>query len=159
MKGMHRKGISQAAALLLLFAAACGGGTATISGTVTYKGEPLTAGYVAFYDTNGQTASGRIEADGHYTVYKAPVGELKAAVFTVDLTAKPPVGFTKKKQPGGVYEEAMAKSKRGSANAMTEAAQAGKFIAIPARYKDPEQSGLTFTVKSGSQTIDLDLKP
>lgn len=159
MKGIHPKGICQAAALLLLFAAACGGGTSTITGTVTYNGEPLTAGYVAFYDTNGQTASGRIDAAGHYTVYKAPVGDLKAAVFTVDPTAKPPVGFTKKKQSGGVYEEAMAKSKRGSENGMTEPAQAGKFVAIPPRYKDPEQSGLTFNVKSGSQTIDLDLKP
>jgi hypothetical protein len=135
------------------------GGTATISGTVTYKGEPLTAGYVAFYDTNGQTASGRIDADGHYTVYKAPVGEVKVAVFTIDPTAKPPVGLTKKKQPGGVYEEAMAKSKQTSNGEMIAPARPGKFVPIPARYKDPEQSGLTFTVKSGSQTIDLDLQP
>ena len=132
MKGVYQKGFYQAIAFILLSAAACGGKTATVSGTVTYRGEPLTSGYVVFYDSNGQTASGRLDAAGQYTVYKAPVGEVKVAVFSIDPTRKPPVGFTKGKEPGGVYKEAMAKSKQGSGDGMTEPAQAGKFIPIPA---------------------------
>jgi len=33
----------------------------------------------------------------------------------------------------------------------------GKYVPIPAQYADPGTSGLTFTVKSGSQTHDIEL--
>jgi hypothetical protein len=35
----------------------------------------------------------------------------------------------------------------------------GKHVAIPPRYQDPEKSGLTYTVRAGPQTHDIDLQP
>jgi hypothetical protein len=32
-------------------------------------------------------------------------------------------------------------------------------LAIPKKYENPEQSGLTFTVAPGVQTFDIELKP
>jgi hypothetical protein len=145
-----------AALLLFLFFVGCGGGTtATVSGKVIYQGEPVTAGYVAFYGVDGKVDSGRIDADGHYTVYKAPVGDVKVAVLTADPTRKPPSGgLSKGKQTGG-----LTKGKPPSDTEITVPERVGKFVAIPAHYKNPDQSGLAFTVKSGAQTIDLELNP
>ncbi len=35
----------------------------------------------------------------------------------------------------------------------------GPTLRIPPRYKDPDQSGLKYTVKKGRQQWDIDLKP
>ena len=35
----------------------------------------------------------------------------------------------------------------------------GKYVPIPPRYRDPEKSGLTYTVRAGSQTHDIELRP
>ena len=63
------------AAALLLAAAGCGGGDATVSGEVSYEGEPVTAGYITFApaDGKGPTAGGPIK-DGKYTVEKVTPG-------------------------------------------------------------------------------------
>jgi hypothetical protein len=55
--------------LCLLGIVGCGGGLASVSGEVTYNGEPAGNGYVTFSpaDGKGATAGGPIEA-GHYTV-------------------------------------------------------------------------------------------
>jgi hypothetical protein len=126
-----------------------GGGTATVSGKVTYKGEPVTAGYVTYYGADGKTDSGRIDADGHYTVYKAPVGDVKVAVLTSD---------PKRRVPSGGLSKGKQASKHPDSE-ITASDQVGKFVAIPPRYKDPDKSGLAFTVKSGSQVINLELNP
>jgi hypothetical protein len=141
-----------AAFLPLMSAAGCGGVTAPVSGKVTYQGEPVTSGYVVFYGADGRTDSGRLDGDGHYIVSKVPVGDVKVTVLTTDPTRKPPSGgLSKAKQ--------RSKEPLEGAPKLDGPAPAGKFVAIPERYKDPDQSGLNFTVKSGSQTIDLELKP
>jgi hypothetical protein len=127
-----------------------GGATVTVSGKVAYKGEPVTFGAVAIYGADGQTASGRIDADGHYTVDKVPIGDVKMAVLTPNPTT--PKGSSK----GRLKSKGKVKYSGAEVPSMD---WVSKFVAIPARYKDPDQSGLTFTVKSGEQTIDLDLKP
>jgi|SRR5262249_43502466 len=150
-KGRFRNCVS----VLLLLAAVpgCGeGGTATVSGKVVYKGAPVTFGAVAIYGADGKTASGRIDADGHYTVEKVPIGDVKVAVLTPNPTT--PKVFSK----GGFKSKSKGKVK-DSDSEVPNLGSVGKFVAIPARYKEPDQSGLTFTIKSGSQTIDLELKP
>lgn len=141
--------------LVFLSAAGCGGATAIVSGKVTYEGKPVTSGYVAFYSADGQTVTGRIDDEGQYTVSKAPVGDVKVAVFTTDPAQKPPRQLLANGKQGG----GPSKGKAPPEEETMEPVRAGKFVAIPSRYKDPEQSGLNFTVKSGPQTIDLDLKP
>lgn len=135
--------------LFLMAAVGCGGRTAAVSGKVTYKGEPLTAGYVIFHASDGRADSGRIGGDGNYTVYKAPVGDVKVAIRTADPNRRPP--------PAGLSKSKNAVKRPDSESTGTDSI--GKFVSIPARYQDPEQSGFTFAVKPGQQTINLELKP
>jgi hypothetical protein len=56
-------------ALVLSLAGGCGGGAASVSGDVTYNGEPVGNGYITFMpaDGKGQAAAAPI-ADGHFDV-------------------------------------------------------------------------------------------
>ena len=117
-----------------------------VEGSVHYDGELIRAGTIIFTVVGMRDASGLIEngvikdvttfakGDG------VPVGEAKIAVITFQessqqTTAPPPVATG----PGQstVFEE--------------------KKIAIPIMYTNPETSGLTATIKKGSNTINLEL--
>jgi hypothetical protein len=142
----HRPSGHRAAPFLLLLAAAGCGNTGTVSGRVTYKGEPVPGGVITFYGANGRTDSGRIEADGRYAVYQAPLGEVKVTV--VRPKVGPPPRVFKGREPPRHPDAA------GSAPAPSD-----KVMILPDRFKDPSTSGLTVTVKGGSQTTDIDLPP
>src|SRR5262249_26343215 len=56
-------------ALPVILALGCGGGAASISGDVSYNGEPVGNGFITFVpaDGKGPSAGGEIDS-GHYTV-------------------------------------------------------------------------------------------
>jgi hypothetical protein len=66
--------------LLLPFLAGCGGGT-SVSGSVTYNGQPVPKGYVAFYpmDGKGPTVGGQI-SNGKYAVKGVTPGKNRVEV-------------------------------------------------------------------------------
>jgi hypothetical protein len=137
-------GWSASALLVLLAALGCSSGSATVSGKVTYKGEPLPAGSVAIYGANGRVQSGPIAGDGTYTIAKAPVGDVKMTVVTPNPSPETRQGKRGRdpiKHPGAADAAPI------------------KVVPIPDRYKEPDKSGLNFTLKSGEQTINLDLTP
>src|SRR5262245_48633374 len=146
------------AALFLGLAGAigCSGGTASVTGTVTFDGKPVTTGSVIFYSDSGRVDSGLLDADGKYSVPRAPVGVVKVAVKSsmgtkaVGGRAAPPSG-----PPGGKGKQKKASSEEGKPPPETTVVKS----LIPERYSDPEQSGLIYTIKSGNQVIDIDLKP
>lgn len=137
-----------ASVLLALLAALGCGGSATVSGKVTYKGEPLPWGSVVIYGADGKVESGRISPDGAYAVHKAPVGDVKMAVIVSDPS---PRKASEMQLGAGAKKRTMRPPGIPDVPAI-------KFVPIPDRYKEPDQSGLNFTLKSGAQTIDLDLK-
>jgi hypothetical protein len=142
--------------LLLLTALGCGSGSATVSGRVTYKGEPLTAGDIIIYGANGKIDSGPISADGTYAIYKAPVGDVKIAVLTPKpLPPQRPPGPGVRKDQGERTRKRIFKEAVPPAPTVPPPV---KVVPIPDRYKEPDKSGLNFTLKPGEQTIDLDLK-
>jgi len=59
------------------------GETATVTGKVQYKGQPLTAGTVLFVSKDNK-GSGKIEADGTYSVKDLPAGEYRVAITAKD---------------------------------------------------------------------------
>jgi hypothetical protein len=120
--------------LLLVLAAGCGPSSGTISGKVTYKGKQLPCGTVTFLGPGERMASGLIATDGTYLIPKVPVGPV-----TVTVVTHPPI-------PVGLSPIPMAPPP-------------GSYVAIPARYKSPERSGLNYTVTRGSQTYDIHLQP
>lgn len=120
----------------------CGGKKPTVSGTVSYKGEKLGNGNVTFIGADNKAAVSPINADGTYRVNDAPVGAVKITVETAPIPEQSSSPMMK-----GVD---MPDMKGKSSNV-------GKYVKIPARYKDPAQSGLTYQVKSGAQKHDIKL--
>jgi hypothetical protein len=130
------------AALVLLAAAGCSPPKAVVSGTVSYKGQPVTTGEVHFLAPDGQSRSGLITAAGAYQVDDAPVGPVTVTVVATQL----------------VREAAAAPP---SPNGTDEPAPPARVLAVPLvppKYNDRQTSGLHYTIAPGRQTIPLDLQ-
>jgi hypothetical protein len=125
--------------LLLLFAApGCSNSAmeSQVSGVVTLDGQPVGPGTVVFVRTEGggNPADGAIQIDGKYFLKTSRdvglhPGEYKASVVILD---QPPVK---------TGERSMTPAK----------------LVSPKRYSDAETSGLEYEVKSGKNTIDIEL--
>jgi hypothetical protein len=143
--------------ILYLAAIGCSGGppTGVVTGKVTFNGEPVAHGIVTFYGDDGRVDSSQID-DGNYTVHRAPVGPVKITVTGGGLA------------PGGMGPPGMKMGKEMSEKLAEKggAVPEGKAAArlkdpkqIPRKYGAKETSDLTFTVKKGTQSHDIDLKP
>jgi hypothetical protein len=130
--------------LLTVACAGCGRGTGTVSGTVKFNEKPLPGGTIVFHPHDGSAVRGAIETDGSFSVADVPAGPVKIAVVT--LAAPRNLG----NPDGFVFKDAKASDKDRSGVAK-------QYVTIPERYRDPEKSGLEYTVKTGSQTKDIDL--
>jgi hypothetical protein len=124
----------------------------TISGQITYQGKPVPEGTVVMVPAEGQAVTGIIK-DGHYEVKGIVKGMVKIAVQTTESAAvnrsvqRIPKGMGPPKELGldpAIYDPS--------------AQRQVKSMRIPEKYRDPEQSGLTYTVKGGKQEFNIDLK-
>src|SRR5690242_7155152 len=68
--------------LLALALSECSSGKGKVTGKVTYKGETVPAGTVAFYGKGDAVSSAPISPDGTYTATSVPLGEVKVTVST-----------------------------------------------------------------------------
>jgi hypothetical protein len=122
--------------ILTVLIAGCGPQFGDVSGTVKFKGEPLKTGTISFYDQANKVQSSPIGPDGTYSVSKVQAGPVKIAVSVpLAITMGPPRG-----------------------DAPMPARPWPGVPALPTKYQDPEQSGLTMEVKSGSQQFDVRLE-
>lgn len=133
-----------ALAAVLAVSAGCGGigdarsGLVQVTGKVTIDGTPLTSGMISFIPAQGTEAfNSPIDATGNYSLAASPSspgalpGEYKVIVVATD-------GPPKMGEKGTVIE---AKS------------------LVPEKFKSPETSGLTGSVKAGQpNVIDFPLK-
>lgn len=117
----------------LALAVGCGGEkpTGSVSGTVNYKGAPVTAGTINFLSKTGAGAVAKIDATGHFKME----GELEAGEYKVYAT--PPL--PEPQAPG------------------TKVAAPPKFE-VPQKFRDPASSTTTVTVKSGANDIPIEFK-
>lgn len=77
--------------VLALVAAGCGPATATVSGSVSFNGEPVSKGSISLFPVDGKGApSGCQIENGRYLISKVAPGEK-----IVQLTAPTPVGLRK----------------------------------------------------------------
>jgi hypothetical protein len=162
-------GLVLALPLCLLVATGCGGGNenphapASVTGKVTYKGEPVPAGLVNFIPkTQGPSATGSLSSDGTYSITDAPAGDFTVTVDTEYLNpdkktqaypgaGKAGAGATSSPMPGG----------GGTSSPMPGPAAVkagGKYVKIPAKYADVKQSTLTAKLNAGKQTEDFKLE-
>lgn len=120
-------------------------GTAVLSGTIKYKGQPVNGGSLMLYKTSGagESITIPISQDGTFRSSDVPEGEYKAAV-------QPSAGFTPHMPKGGA-DKAENKSK-------AEAQSSPATIAIPEKYKKRTTTDLTVTVGKTDTKVDLELK-
>jgi hypothetical protein len=132
--------VALVAPLCLLVTAGCGESgpeMARVRGKVTYTGQPVPKGTITFQAATpgGRNATGAIVEDGSYELQTenpgdgAIVGEYRVAITARDDAI---LDYIPKKAPP---------PKR----------------LTPEKYEDPASSGLTATVKSGSNSIDFPL--
>jgi hypothetical protein len=121
-----------------------------VTGTVTFKGQPLASGTIVFEVSGARPANGKI-VDGQITEVTtydrddgAPVGQARIAVFAASSPASgspaaaPP-------DPGSAIDLAH--------NYMDSDAKS----LIPEKYNNPATSGLTREIKEGQNTLTIDL--
>jgi hypothetical protein len=123
---------------------------ASVSGKVTYKNEPVTAGMVYFHTSEGAVYTCIIKPDGTYAGSDMPAGELTVTVETE--MANPDV-----KAPtygGGGQGQAQP---AGPPRPKEAGGGSGAYVKIPAKYKDKKTSGLKETLSKGKNTKNIDL--
>jgi hypothetical protein len=148
--------------------AGCKKPVGTVTGKVTYQGKQLKAASISFISTDGSRSyAAGIRDDGTYYIPDLEGGTYKVCVDTEFL--KPPITAmgpgmkqpaTKDKDkfgppPGANVPEGYTPSSPAAAQ---QAASAKKYVAIPPKYADKDQTDLTYTFSGGNQTYDIELK-
>jgi hypothetical protein len=142
--------IAGAVGVVVLAAAGCGGGTADVSGKVTYQGKPVVFGTVLVIGSDGVPKAGAIQKDGTYRVSDVKIGAAK-----VTVSSPPPPGA--RKATGGRDGRDAPDDERRVADEPVDPELVKSWFPLPERYADPAKSDLTTDVKPG-QPFDIDLK-
>jgi hypothetical protein len=130
--------------LLSLAVAAAKPASSVVKGSVTYKGQPITGGTIAFHPARGKPVKASLEADGTYYAKNVPVGEVKVTIETESLRAK---GNPKAKAKPPDKDKPKDKDSKPPV-----------YVAIPKKYADVETTPLRLKVKGGKQTADFKLE-
>lgn len=132
---MNRALIVFLASGLLIGFAGCGGAGSKVSGKVTIDGAPLKMGDISFSPVQaGPAATGKIDANGNYTVRMGTSAGIPPGSYKVTIVAVESVPATP--------ENPMPLPK----------------MLTPPKYNNADTSGLTAEVKAGSNSIPFDLK-
>jgi hypothetical protein len=138
--------------LLLLPLMGCSS-AGTVTGKVTFQGKPLPAGTVIFVPEKGGGAFRSEIFNGDYKVEKVPSGPVKIAV-TTPSSSTPPMDYIMKMRPPAEVLQKVAPGKSPEDFTKQPPPQTEP---IPKKFSDPDTSGLTYTVKGGSQVFDINL--
>ena len=127
-----------------------------VKGKVTVGNRNLTTGSVMFINKEGLSASTGIDPDGNYEMKDAPVGECKITVTVTDLPMDPTVR-ARLMGKGPKMPEGPKNPEDTGAPPPPLARIPKEVVPIDAKYSKPETSGLSFTVKKGEQTYNIEL--
>lgn len=133
-------------------ATGCGGSTlpegetGTVSGTVTYNGQPVPQGSTVVFvrKDKGYVANAVTDAAGKYSLTMRDGSKILVGTYSVGVT--PPTPTT----PALSDEEYNRLSAEGK---LPEPPKSP----FPEKFHSPETSGLTFEVNAGPNTIDIPL--
>jgi hypothetical protein len=132
--------------LATLTAAGCGSRTGIVTGVVRFRHRALTTGTVSYYCENGEIVSSLISPEGTYRLPQVAPGSVRVAV--VSHPAVPP-GLQVNQAPAAFAPPV----------SRTIATPAKLYTPIPAKYNRPDHAGLTFVIRPGEQTVDIELTP
>lgn len=110
----------------------CSTGTkkVTVDGTVAYKGEPLRSGILRVVGAGGEFATAPIRSDGTFTLTDVAPGDVQIGITTAPQSSS---------------------SSDGKSGA------APRSVPIPAKYQDPQKSGLRYTVTGDGPPLKIEL--
>jgi hypothetical protein len=141
----------------------CGTGTGTVKGQVKFQDKPLPGGTIMFAPTDPKhnSVSAEIDENGNYELKDVPVGEYRVSVDNRSLQPPPPVG-----PPTELAKTELAKKfgkiaptpKKEQPAEAGDKKSPGRYRDIPEKYYRTDTSKLTYTVTSGTQTKDFELK-
>jgi hypothetical protein len=152
MSAQHRPGgVRSPLALLLPLAlvglSGCAGGDlpASVAGKVTYRGKPVTSGVVVLVGEDGKVSQpASVQPDATFTIPRAPAGKVKVSFDN----PRPVIPYV----PPGTRTASVDEETRETV------AQARLYVPTPAKFKDPDQSGITLDLHRGSNTCDIALQ-
>lgn len=112
----------------------------TLSGKVTYEGEPVAEGEVTFIpEGEGVAVQVKLNEDGTYNVRGSGSPGLELGAYKVTVTPPTIVTPDTPNSPGGISQKPVKN--------------------IPGKYHNPNTSGLKVTVSSTSaETFDIEMK-
>ena len=148
--------------VLAILASGCKnkGAPCSISGKVTYNGNPVTGGTVGFYPVEGEGPSytTAIGPDGTYSTTDLPVGEVAVTVETGSANKDKKMPVYGKGQGGGGVGDPQGE-KQGAVSPQPKDFQGGggAYVAIPLKYNLPTTSGLKVKLEKGKNTYDIPL--
>jgi len=114
---------------------------ATLEGTVTFGGDKVPMALISVLGEKGQ-GNGQVEDEGQYKVENVPLGEVKIGVNTEAMKSN-------------FMSQQMAQSYKGPGAKGSGRVTGLRFVSVPAKYQDPETSGIKTTVKAGKNTFDI----
>jgi hypothetical protein len=156
--------------LLIVFGCSRSGPTpCSVTGKVTYKGQPVTGGTIAFHrivatgaDEEQSGSYGfSIKPDGTYEGASMPPEEYIVTIETESINPdrktliyQQPMGGGKNKMTADDYKKKM--QEMGKFSGVTEAQ--GAYVKIPAKYGDKKSSPLkTKKLENGKNQLNFDL--
>jgi hypothetical protein len=149
--------------LLLPLAAGCSDPQGTVSGRVLLGDKPVPGGWVTFLpaDPRKSPVHALIDDKGNYEA-TLPAGEVKIAVDNREWQPPDRSGPGPALPPGinlppGVVAGGESR-KPAPASDEAPAKRPGSYIPLPTKYYEMETSGLSYTVKPGAQSHDIELK-
>jgi hypothetical protein len=117
---------------LLVAASGCGGNKKmTINGTVSYKGQRLSGGMLQFVGPKeGAPSAASIHKDGTFIMTDVTPGEVKVSIQPTPQSSGPS-GDKKASGPKITADD------------------------LPEKYRDPEKSGLRYTITPDTRQLDI----
>jgi hypothetical protein len=167
-----RRSLGLAVVIAILGSLGCGKiKMVNVSGQVTYNGKPVPGGLITFRpaDPKQNSVSAELDEQGNFSVI-LPSGEVSVLIDNRELAPRP--AWTFSGVPPGLKLPPEVVAKLGSAKGKAEPPpeidptktadaprpkSSGRYLRIPEKYHDLEQSGLKFTVEGGNQTKNIEL--
>jgi hypothetical protein len=109
-----------------------------VKGTLTYKGKPLPGKQIRFHGPEGHVSITEVEPDGSFVITDVLPGEVKVCIMD------------------SIAERFPARSPSGGPFAAPQAAS--PVYPIPEKYKNPETSGLVYTITPETTELAITLE-
>lgn len=130
------------------------GPTGTVTGNVTFNGQPATEGRVAFISAQGKGASGIIGAQGEYTLKTIAGDQIPVGEYQVAVQPPPAESRDASSAPSEVPQATPGRIMKGAPGDPI----VKEYPNIPMQYRNPSTSGWKVTVKEGANQFDFEMK-